>query len=259
MLSGNYKFTQNPAMKHHLLSTGNKRLAEASPLYLVWGIGLRAENSRANDPRQWRGRKLLGEALSAVREETRDRETGLAHPVSPGQFRTPTGNAGILEISSAPQSCSCTAASACQVPPSEFWTYFSDVQADQSQEGLEIASVVGPGLAPLDHGPCLVGSTVTMDDVSFFTKLVIHSGGEAIAPYRCMALVDTGSPQIFIRRDVLDRMLLVAAASAACERPCSPRSWGGFGESDPLPTPGSIRLGAQFFRDNEPTLSLIHI
>ena len=190
----------------------------------------------------------------------------MAHPVSPGQFRTPTGNAGILEISSAPQSCSCTAASACQVPPSEFWTYFSDVQADQSQEGLEIASVVGPGLAPLDHGPCLVGSTVTMDDVSFFTKLVIHSGGEAIAPYRCMALVDTGSPQIFIRRDVLDRMLLVAAASAACERPCSPRSWGGFGESDPLPTPGSIRLGAQFFRDNEPTcslavwaLSLIHI
>ena len=44
------------------------------------------------------------------------------------------------------------------------------------------------------------------------------------APYRCVAPLDTGSPQTFIRRDVLDRMLLVGAASAACERPCSPRS-----------------------------------
>ena len=51
-ISGNYaKFTQNPAMKHHLLSTDNKRLAEASPLDPVWGIGLRADYPRANDPR----------------------------------------------------------------------------------------------------------------------------------------------------------------------------------------------------------------
>ena len=102
MLSGNYaKFTQNPAMKHHLLSTGNKRLAEASPLDPVWGIGLRADDPRANDPRQWRGKNLLGEALSAVREAVRGRETGLAHPASAGRFRTPR-NAGIHEISSAP-------------------------------------------------------------------------------------------------------------------------------------------------------------
>ena len=41
VLSGNCaKFTQNPAMKLHLLSTGNKRLAKASPLDSVWGIGL---------------------------------------------------------------------------------------------------------------------------------------------------------------------------------------------------------------------------
>ena len=59
VLCGNYaKFTQNPAMKHHLLSTGNKRLAEASPLDPVWGIGLRADDPRAKDPRQWRGEKF---------------------------------------------------------------------------------------------------------------------------------------------------------------------------------------------------------
>ena len=56
VLSGNYaEFTQNRAMKHHLLNTGNKRLAEASPLDPVRGIGLRADDPRANDPRQWRG------------------------------------------------------------------------------------------------------------------------------------------------------------------------------------------------------------
>ena len=41
VLSGNYaKFTQNPAMKHQLSSTGNKHLGEASPLDPVWGLSL---------------------------------------------------------------------------------------------------------------------------------------------------------------------------------------------------------------------------
>ena len=98
MLSGNYaKITQNPAMKHHFLSTGNKRLTEASPLDPVWGIGLRADDPRAKDPRQWRGKNLLGEVLSAVCEAIRESETGLAHPASAGRSRTPTGNAGIHE------------------------------------------------------------------------------------------------------------------------------------------------------------------
>ena len=77
-----------------------------------------------------------------------------------------------------------------------------------------------------------------------------------MAPYSCVALLDNGSPQTFIRRDVLDRMRLVGTASAACERHCNPRSWGGFGESAPLRTSTSIRLSVQFFRDNEPTCSL---
>ena len=117
VFSGNYaKFTQNPAMKHHRLSTGNNRLAEASPLDPIWGIGLRADDLRANDPRQWRRKNLVGEALSAVCEAIRDSETGLAHLASVGPFRTPTEKTGIHKISSAPQSCSFTAASACQGP-----------------------------------------------------------------------------------------------------------------------------------------------
>ena len=116
VLCGKYaKFMQN-AMKHHLLSTGNKRLAEASPIDPVWGIGLRADDPRAKGPRQWRWKILLGEALSAVHEEIRDTKTGLANPASAGRFHPPKGNAGINEIASAPQSCSLTAASACQGP-----------------------------------------------------------------------------------------------------------------------------------------------
>ena len=93
VLSGNYaKFMQNPAMKNHLLSTGNERLAEISPLDPVWDIGLRADDPRANDPHQWRRKKLLGKALSAVHEAIRERETGLAHSASSRRFHTPTGN-----------------------------------------------------------------------------------------------------------------------------------------------------------------------
>ena len=87
---------------------------------------------------------------------------------------------------------------------------------------------------------------MALDDISFTTKIAIHSGGDTIAPYRCVALLDTGSPQTVIRRDVLDGKLLVGAASAACERPCSPHSWGDFGESASLRTLTSIRLNVQF-------------
>ena len=90
-------------MTLHLLSTGNKGLAEASPPDPVWDIGLRADDSRANDSHKWRGNKFLGEALSAVRESFRDSEANSTHPASPYRFRTPTGNAEIHEVLSAPQ------------------------------------------------------------------------------------------------------------------------------------------------------------
>ena len=125
----------------------------------------------------------------------------MTHPASADRFRPPTGNAGIHEISSAPQSSSLTAASACQGPLSEFSTYFSDAPPDQSQDGLEIASGVGPGVALSEHGPCLVGGTVTLliDDVSFTTK---SANIAEETSHRCVAIFDTGSPQTFLRRNV---------------------------------------------------------
>ena len=53
VLVGNFaKFSQNPTMKYHLLSTGTKILAEASPFDPVWGIGLRADDPEARDSRR---------------------------------------------------------------------------------------------------------------------------------------------------------------------------------------------------------------
>ena len=196
---------------------------------------------------------MLGEALSAVREAIRDSEAGSPHPAYPRRFRSPTGNAGIHEISSAQLSHLGTAVGGDQGPSS---AYFSSAPADQSLKVLAIASRGASDRALPQHGPCLVGSTVTLNDISFTTDIAIHSGGDAIALYRCTALLDTGSPQTFIRRDVLDSMLSIGAASTACERPSSPRSRGGFGESAPLRTATHIRLSIQFFLEKEPTCSL---
>ena len=46
-------FSQNPTMKHHLLSTASTILAEASPFDPVWGIGLQEDDPEARNPRRW--------------------------------------------------------------------------------------------------------------------------------------------------------------------------------------------------------------
>jgi ribA/ribD-fused uncharacterized protein len=65
------KFRQNSEMREFLLSTGNAILVEAAPRDQIWGIGLGEHNERARDPAQWRGRNLLGFALTEVRTRPR--------------------------------------------------------------------------------------------------------------------------------------------------------------------------------------------
>ena len=67
-LRGTYAiFSQNHPMRTALLSTGNRRLAKASPHDDVWGIGLGANDSAASNPAAWRGQNLLGSILERVR------------------------------------------------------------------------------------------------------------------------------------------------------------------------------------------------
>ena len=66
---GNYeRFRQNDEQRELLFSTRGTTLVEASPHDRIWGIGLRADDPRAQDRAQWQGLNLLGETLTQVRE-----------------------------------------------------------------------------------------------------------------------------------------------------------------------------------------------
>jgi hypothetical protein len=56
------KASQDPAVRAHLESAGGALIVEASPTDAVWGIGLKCDDPRALDPRQWRGQNKLGKA-----------------------------------------------------------------------------------------------------------------------------------------------------------------------------------------------------
>ncbi|TDC97294.1 NADAR family protein [Actinomadura sp. 7K507] len=62
------KFAQHDEMRDYLLGTRNRILVEASPLDRVWGIGMTADDPRAEDPTAWQGQNLLGFALMTARE-----------------------------------------------------------------------------------------------------------------------------------------------------------------------------------------------
>lgn len=63
------KFQQNEELKQKLLATQGKLLAEASPIDKTWGIGLAKDDSRVQNPKEWRGQNLLGKLLMKVRDE----------------------------------------------------------------------------------------------------------------------------------------------------------------------------------------------
>lgn len=73
------KFAQNPDLKDFLLGTSDRVLVEASPYDRVWGIGLAADDSAAENPALWQGLNLLGFALMEVREKLRQPTSG-SHP-----------------------------------------------------------------------------------------------------------------------------------------------------------------------------------
>ena len=156
--------------------------------------------------------KIAAKALFTARDAIRTSKAGLATHASSQQFCTPTSPGGIHEISPAPPR-PMVLARACPGLTSEFSTCFSDAPADSSPEVLTVTPGVDPSLALPEHGPCLVGGIITLYDASFTTKIAVFSGANALAPFGCVALLDTDSPQTFIRGDVLDNMLSVGQHS----------------------------------------------
>ncbi|MEU5722202.1 NADAR family protein [Micromonospora sp. NPDC047738] len=69
------KFGQHDELGRFLLGTGERVLVEASPVDRIWGIGLAADDPRADDPARWRGQNLLGFALMEARATLRAART----------------------------------------------------------------------------------------------------------------------------------------------------------------------------------------
>ena len=68
VVSGNVaKFDQNEDLGEFLRITGSKVLVESSPRDSIWGIGMRKNDTHADNPLQWKGQNLLGFALMEVR------------------------------------------------------------------------------------------------------------------------------------------------------------------------------------------------
>lgn len=69
-----HKFVQNPRLRDFLLATGEKVLVEASPYDQVWGIGMGAQDQRANHQEQWQGTNWLGWCLMEARDRIRQQQ-----------------------------------------------------------------------------------------------------------------------------------------------------------------------------------------
>jgi len=63
------KFEQNKELINQLLDTGDKTLAEASPVDLIWGTGVAAHEKNAREPDKWPGENRLGKILMTLRGE----------------------------------------------------------------------------------------------------------------------------------------------------------------------------------------------
>lgn len=68
VLEGNLaKFSQNKGLRRKLFQTGDALLVEASPIDVIWGIGLSETEAKKTSPSQWQGLNLLGKTLTEVR------------------------------------------------------------------------------------------------------------------------------------------------------------------------------------------------
>lgn len=63
------KFSQNNELWEFLKQSKGRILVEASPMDRIWGIGMGKDNPDVENPLKWRGKNLLGFALTEVRDK----------------------------------------------------------------------------------------------------------------------------------------------------------------------------------------------
>ena len=260
------KFNKNPDLQRALEATGEKHIDEASPYDLVWGIGYRADHPLACERARWRGRNLLGRVLMDVRESLRSSLNTTSAPLPCSREPTstltdssrvfPTAD-GIHETGPSPLQKTPGTPLELLLPPSTPdalpSSHFAQVSAVDAAANLYPAATA-PTIP--EHGPCLTSGILTVEDASFTTEVLVHSGPTAAKRGKLVALLDTGSPQSFITAAAVEQLKAFRSATDECERHNSPRSWGGFGTSTPLFTSVSTRLSIQFKHYQTPTAAL---
>jgi len=64
------RFKQNPDVRRKLLSKeyAGLEFVEASPSDRIWGVGLAQDDPKIDDPKNWRGKNLLGKVITQCRD-----------------------------------------------------------------------------------------------------------------------------------------------------------------------------------------------
>ncbi len=62
------KYRQNPKLLILLQKIGDLEFVEASPVDVIWGIGLGTDNPDALDKSKWKGQNLLGKAITHAKK-----------------------------------------------------------------------------------------------------------------------------------------------------------------------------------------------
>jgi ribA/ribD-fused uncharacterized protein len=69
VVNGNIqKFHQNFMLFDKMRFTGNKTFVEGSPYDKIWGVGIKWDDDRILDEKNWQGQNLLGKALGEARK-----------------------------------------------------------------------------------------------------------------------------------------------------------------------------------------------
>ena len=252
------KLSQNEDMRRALLHTSRRRLAKASPHDNLWGFGLRACDHHASSTDTWRGSNLLGEIHEHVRE-TLDRETmqQIPDPFPPDTAR-PVNHPSdtVFEVDPATRTRLNTTPVGEDIHNATLSALIDSVPDDHAPEVLlTYGSHTDKTLIP-EQGPDLVCGTVTIDDETFTTLPSLTSDASATSPFRCRALLDTGSPQSFIHQGAFDQTVATGAADESFVRATTPRSWSGFGSQELLSTNRQARMTIQFYHNNTPSALL---
>ena len=217
VLHGNLaKFTPNEEMHLAFIGTGDRRLVEASPHDNLWGIGLSARDPRASCPDSWCVQNPPGQALEHTREILRRSSTTLPSHPTPGTPvpRDDTGDK-VFKVDPVTHLRLDTDRPCAGPQMTALSAYTCPVPDDHTPEvRLAHGPRIDASIIP-EQGPELSSGVVTMDDATFTILLSLHSGVSTTSRFNCRALLDTGSPQLFIHRVTFDQMVATGAADAS--------------------------------------------